>query len=223
MRIKICGIACEEDVRALVPASPDYAGFLVGLDYPADDAVSPEEARRLAALLPRSIVPVLVTHRAEVGAVLDLAGTCGFSTIQLHGAFPLDRIPELRRAVPGASIWRVVHVEGAGAVSRAAEVARVADAVLLDTRTASRIGGTGQVHDWAISAEIVRSCGKPVVLAGGLTPKNVADAVRTVRPWAVDVNSGVEDAQGRKDRKRLGTFLFSFHFLHPKLDVRNEN
>jgi phosphoribosylanthranilate isomerase len=207
MRVKICGIACEEDVRAVVPYGPDYAGFLVGLDYPSEDAVSPGEARWLAALLPRSVVPVLVTHRTEVGEVLDLAGTCGFPTIQLHGAFPLDRVPELRRAVPGASIWRVVHVEGREAVARAAEVARVADAILLDTRTTSRIGGTGRVHDWAISAEIAKTSGKPVILAGGLTPENVANAVRTVGPWAVDVNSGVEDARGRKDRDRVGTFL----------------
>lgn len=206
MRVKICGIASDEDVRAVVPAGPDYAGFLVGLDYPSEDAVSPGEARRLAALLPPSVIPVLVTHRTEVGDVADLARACAFPTIQLHGDFPLERVPDLRRAVPGVSIWRVVHVEGREAVARAAEVARVADAVLLDTRTASRIGGTGRVHDWAISAEIARTCEKPVVLAGGLTPENVAAAARTVRPWAVDVNSGVEDATGRKDSDRVGAF-----------------
>ncbi len=207
MRVKVCGIACEEDVRALAPVRPHFAGFLVGLDYPSDDAVSPQEARRLAALLPRSVVPVLVTHRTEMGEVLDLARLCGFPTLQLHGDFPLDRIADLRHSVPGTSIWRVVHVDGAEAVSRAAEVARVADVVLLDTKTAARLGGTGRVHDWTISARVASTCGKPVVLAGGLTPENVVEAVRAVRPWAVDVNSGVEDPRGRKSRERVGTFV----------------
>ena len=207
MRVKICGIASEADVRAVAGARPDYSGFLVGLHYPSEDAVSIEEAGRLAALLPSGITPVLVTHETSTGVVASLAVRSGFSVLQLHGEFSPERIPDLRNDVPSSEIWPVVHVSDRSAVDRAREVARFADAVVLDTRTASRLGGTGRTHDWTVSAEIVRTCGKPVVLAGGLTPANVADAVRTVRPWAVDVNSGVEDSLGRKDPARVLGFV----------------
>jgi phosphoribosylanthranilate isomerase len=206
MRVKICGIASEADVRAVVPAHPRYAGFLVGLDYDTDDAVSVEVARRLAEGLPPGITPVLVTHETGFEEVAALAVRSGFAVVQLHGEFPPERIPGLRTDAPAREIWRVVHVLDRSAVGLASEVARYADAVVLDTRTAGRLGGTGRTHDWTISAEIVRTCAKPVVLAGGLTPWNVAEAVATVRPWCVDVNSGVEDAGGRKDPERVGRF-----------------
>ena len=206
MRVKICGIASETDIHAFAEASPDYAGFLVGLDYGTDDSVSANEARRLAGLLPSAIAPVLVTHRTTPEEVSALASTCGFPVLQLHGEFPLEGIPGLRRAVPSIQVWRAVHVVDGSAVGRATEVARFVDAIVLDTRTANRLGGTGRTHDWTVSAEIVRTCGKPVILAGGLTPENVTAAIAAVRPWGVDVNSGVEDAIGRKDAARVRLF-----------------
>lgn len=207
MRVKLCGIASDDDARAAASARPDFAGFLVGLDYSSEDGVSAEEARRLSGLLPGSVSPVLVTHRTSVEAVAGLAVATGFRTIQLHGEFPPEWIPDLRARLPGAVVWRVVHVEDRTAIARSGGIARLVDAVVLDTRTADRVGGTGHVHDWVTSAEVARTCGKPVILAGGLTPENVAEAVRIVGPWAVDVNSGVEDGAGRKDPARARRFV----------------
>ena len=207
MRVKICGIASEADARAAVAAGADSLGFLIGLDYPSDDAVTEVEARRLAGFVPPEVDRVLVTHRTSMDDVARLAAATGFRTIQLHGEFPPEWIPELRDRIPGAVVWRAVHVENGTAIDRATRLAPWVDALVLDSRTAERLGGTGCVHDWTLSAEIARTCGKPVLLAGGLTPENVADAVARVRPWAVDVNSGVENGAGRKDPKRIRRFV----------------
>jgi phosphoribosylanthranilate isomerase len=93
------------------------------------------------------------------------------------------------------------------AIAHAVEAAQHADAILLDSRTATRIGGTGKTHDWTISARIVQAVQKPVILAGGLKPENVARAIEAVQPFAVDVNSGVEFPDGRKSPERLEDFI----------------
>lgn len=216
MIVKICGIASEEDARVAAASGADLAGFLAGLVYPSPDAVEAGEARRLARGLPATIRPVLVTHRTDPDLVAALLRETGFSAVQLHGEFPIREIPALRDALPGLFVSRVVHVDGPEAIARGTEVARFADAVHLDTRVGDRLGGTGTTHDWGIAAEIVRSCGKPVLLAGGLTPENVARAVRTVRPWAVDVNSGVEDAEGRKSPERCRAFALAARATSPE-------
>lgn len=203
MWIKICGMRNEAEARAAVEAGADAVGFLVGLDYPSDDALTLDAARRLAGALAGSGVErVLVTHRVELEwVVAALAGGC-FDRVQLHGEFPLEAIPLLRRAVPAVRTSRVVHVEGEEAVARAVAVARVAEVVHLDTRTAERVGGTGRTHDWRISARIVAAVApRPVVLAGGLNPGNVASAIALVRPWGIDANTGAKN--------QVGTFIES--------------
>ena len=120
-------------------------------------------------------------------------------------------IPDLRRlralAPGGARLLKAVHVTGEDALGRALDYAADADALVLDTRTADRLGGTGQTHDWSVSARIVAAVSPvPVYLAGGLRPENVVEAILRVRPAGVDVNSGVEDAGGRKDMPKMRAF-----------------
>jgi phosphoribosylanthranilate isomerase len=208
VRIKICGIRSDRDLALAVEAGADAVGFLVGLDYETDDALLPEAAAALSRQVPPFVTRVVVTHRTTVDEVAELAYAIPCDAVQLHGEFPLDRIDLLRLSLPpSVRVHRVVHVTGPEAVPFAAEVSRVADAVHLDTRTEDRVGGTGLVHDWKLSMRIVKWVRKPVVLAGGLTPENVRDAVRGVGPAAVDVNTGVEDAVGDKDALRLRAFV----------------
>ena len=101
-----------------------------------------------------------------------------------------------------------MHVTGDDALGHALSYTAHADALVLDTRTANRLGGTGRTHDWSISARVVAAVAPlPVYLAGGLRPENVAEAVARVRPAGVDVNSGVEDANGRKDAAKMRAFV----------------
>jgi phosphoribosylanthranilate isomerase len=196
-----------DDARAAVEAGADAVGCLVGLDYDAPDRVEPEAARTIFAAMPPFITRVLVTHRTTVGDVVALARATGAAAAQLHGDFPLASIPELRRALPYMGIVKCVHVVDEASIDEALRAAEAADAVLLDSRTADRIGGTGRVHDWSISARIVARSPKPVILAGGLTPENVREAIERVAPWGVDVNSGVRRPDGRKSQARIAAFV----------------
>ena len=207
MRVKICGMTNLADAEMAVSYGADALGFLIGLDYPSYDEVVAATARKTIEALPPFISSVLVTHRTDVGWVAETCKEIGCNTLQLHGDFPLEEIPTLRRVVPYVRVIKAVHVIDASAVGLAVSAARWADAVQLDTRTATRIGGTGTTHDWAISARIVKQVEKPVVLAGGLNPENVRQAIATVRPFAVDVNYGVENPDGSKSLEKIKSFI----------------
>ena len=208
LRVKICGISTQEDAGAAVRAGADALGFLVGLLYPSEDQVTAEQAAEIIARLPPFVTPTLVTHRSQLAEVADLCRVARPHVLQLHADFRLAEIPLLRREFPHLKVIKAVHVDGPGAVERAPAAAEYADAVLLDTRTATRIGGTGVTHDWAISRRVRDALGeRPIVLAGGLNPENVVAAIERVLPWAVDVNSGVSVRRGLKSPERMESFV----------------
>jgi phosphoribosylanthranilate isomerase len=206
-RVKICGLRRVDDALAGVTAGADAIGCLVGLDYAAPDRVDVAAARTIFAALAPYVARVLVTHLSGLAEVTALLRESGATAVQLHGEFPTVAISALREAVPYASIIKTVHVTGDDAIAAALAAARSADAILLDTKTRGRIGGTGKTHDWSISAKIVAASPKPVILAGGLTPANVAEAIATVHPYAVDGNSGTRGADGWKDHAKLRAFV----------------
>ncbi len=208
LRVKICGIASPEDARLAVEAGADALGFLVGLRYETADRLTPEKAQAIIAVLPPFVSSVLVTHLEDPAEVLAICRAANPQVLQLHGGYPLEEIGALRRELPHLKIVKAVHVSGEEAVEAARRAADYADAVLLDSRTASRLGGTGLTHDWSISRRIVEVVGEfPVILAGGLTPENVAAAVAQVQPFGVDVNTGVTSVPGRKSPGRLSQFI----------------
>lgn len=209
VRVKICGITSFEEARMAISCGADAVGFLVGLNYPTDDEIDTLAAEEIIASLPPFVSSVLVTHRKELDWVVDTCRRLGCSTIQLHGDFAIEQIPLLRSKVPYARIIKAVHVVDSNSVTVAARVAPLVDAVLLDTKTQTRIGGTGITHDWSISAKIAMEIARPVILAGGLNPENVSDAIVKVEPFAVDVNSGVENADGSKSPDKIKAFIRS--------------
>jgi phosphoribosylanthranilate isomerase len=208
VRVKICGISNREDACEAVRAGADALGFLVGLLYPTDDELTPEAARDLVCGLPPFVSSVLVTHRSNGAEVADLVGMVLPTTLQLHGPFSVADVQALRQRFPYLKILKAIHVVGEDAVEAAQEFAPFVDAVLLDTKTLTRLGGTGKIHDWSISQRIRRSLGaKPVVLAGGLRPGNVRAAIETVAPYGVDVNTGVSERPGKKSASLLEQFV----------------
>jgi phosphoribosylanthranilate isomerase len=211
VRTKICGIRSETDLATAIDAGANAVGFLVGLTHWSEDKLDPVDARRLIRIVPPLVQAVMVTHLASPQDIVDLAAFLYVSTIQLHGEMDIDAICGVRSLAPGANLIRVVHVSGDAAaddvIKQAKMVSHLVDAVLLDSRTPDRLGGTGQTHDWSVSQLVVAASRVPVILAGGLTADNVADAVRTVRPYGVDVNSGVETATGDKSPGLCGQFV----------------
>ncbi len=197
-RVKICGITCAEDAREACAAGADALGFNFAEEAKARGRyIAPEEARRLAGELPPfvSAVAVMVNPaEAEVEAVLRF---CDW--VQLHG----EETPEFCGRFPG----RVLKAFRAHEGFDPREMLKYpAAAYLLDAYVPGARGGTGRTCDWELARAAVE-LGVPLILAGGLTPENVAEAVRRVQPFAVDVAGGVESTPGRKDVRRMRDFV----------------
>jgi phosphoribosylanthranilate isomerase len=197
--IKICGITNASDALAAVEAGADILGFNF---YPKSPRfVSPREARLIAEVLPERIERVGVfVNEAEPESVLRAVAESGVGAAQLHG----DETPEFCARLEGVSVIKALRVGRGFGVERAASYKT--DAVLLDAYDEDAYGGTGRTFDWSL-ARRTREVVPKLFLAGGLTPGNVAEAVRAVAPFAVDVCSGVETAPGRKSRDLMRRFV----------------
>ncbi|MEV2222092.1 phosphoribosylanthranilate isomerase [Nocardia vinacea] len=214
VRAKICGIRSEDDLRIALAGGADAIGFISGITHFSEDALDAERAAALSRLAPPFVSRVLVTHLEDAAAIVNLADRVGVDAIQVHGLVTIDTVRAVRKSAGGRKIIKAVHVTGPEAVDDAREAAADCDAVLLDSRTTDRLGGTGRTHDWSVSAAVVTALhelGCPVILAGGLGPDNVADAIARVRPFAVDVNSGVETATGDKQPEACAAFVAAAH------------
>ncbi len=193
-RVKICGITHADDARLAVALGADALGFI--FYPPSPRAVTEEAARVIIAGLPPFVTPVAVVVNEPVVVVRALLAETGCRIAQLHGDEPPAYLSEL-----GYPAIKSLAIGGEADI-QAVEAYREARAILLDTRVAGQRGGTGVTFDWRL-ARAARSCGVPIILAGGLTPENVADAIATANPYALDVSSGVECTPGRKDPEKL--------------------
>lgn len=208
VRVKICGISTNEDLTAAVNAGANAIGLIVGTTHFSDDDVDVEHAHDLAARAPVFVSRVLVTHLTDVSRIFELAERIGVDAIQAHATLGPNAAHELWRHRRTRKIIRTVHIIGEHSIDEAGAASEVADALLLDTRTESRLGGTGLTHDWTISQRIVDQVHPlPVILAGGLAPDNVGAAIRAVRPFGVDANSRLKDPAGRKDPAACAAFV----------------
>lgn len=203
MRVKICGITREGDAHAAVACGATHLGFIFHRASPR--YIAPEQARDIVRGLPSNIEPVGVfvdLAPDEVHRIVDLVG---LSIAQLHG----DESPtQCRSSSP--RVWKALRASAAGSEERNALLTACAafgecEAMLVDAKADGAHGGTGKVSDWALAATLART--RPVVLAGGLNAANVVDAIATVRPWAIDVSSGVEDSPGLKSEEKMRAFF----------------
>lgn len=198
VKVKICGITNYDDAAAAVDAGADALGFVFFRESPR--YLSSEDAGRIIRRLPPFVATVGVFVNETPGVMEETASTAGLSVVQLHGEEPPEVCQPISRRV--VKSFRVKSLESLGAFGQYKDLV---SAFLLDTYSAEAYGGTGKVFNWDIALEAKRY-GR-IILAGGLTPDNVRDAVRYVRPYAVDVSSGVESGRGRKDHLRMKLFI----------------
>ncbi len=165
------------------------------------------EVKAAFATLPKEIMKVALTFETEASDILDTANAIQPDAIHLAGPLiPPETIRELRSGIPTVKIMQAIAMNGPNPIELALRYQSVCDYFLLDTNDESEplgVGATGQTHDWNLSADLARRVGIPVILAGGLSPDNVSDAVRVVRPWGVDSFSHT-NVDGRRDKKDEG-------------------
>jgi phosphoribosylanthranilate isomerase len=207
LRVKICGNRTIDDIAAAADMGADAIGLIVGVRHRSEDALEPAQAANLLRSVPVFVSSVLVTLFVTAEQVLQLHKAVPTSTIQLLDAIPIEEVDIIRSALPYVPLIKAVGVTDEQAIDIARSFESHVDALLLDTHVGDRIGGAGTVHNWSISRRIVAAVSKPVILAGGLRPENVIQTIEEVKPYGVDVNSGVEFPNGEKDPDRLRQFI----------------
>jgi phosphoribosylanthranilate isomerase len=208
-RIKICCMSSIDDAAFAIDAGAHALGFVSAM--PSGAGIIDEELiARIVATVPVTVATFLLTSAVDADTIVAQQRRTRANTIQLVDRTTVDTRRALRASMPGIGIVQVVHVTGLESAAEAHEARVGSDAVLLDSGNPSlavkELGGTGRVHDWDVSARICRELDVPVFLAGGLNPGNVADAVRTVRPFGVDVCSGLRPF-GKLDAQRVTDFV----------------
>jgi len=200
IKVKVCGITNAEDALAAVEAGADALGFIFYEKSPR--YVVPGVVANIIAELPPLVTPVGVFVNEGLATVRSIMDTCGLAMAQLHGDENVSYCRELARPAMKAlrlrdrgSLLALAEYQGRGGVR----------GFVLDAFSELSYGGTGQITDWGLAAEVAKST--PILLAGGLTLDNVTEAIRTVRPYGVDVSSGVESAPGKKDHAKMRAFV----------------
>lgn len=206
--VKICGTTSLEDARLAVESGADAVGFVFA---PSARQVHAAQVAAITAALPQSIEKIGVFVSPDAGEIAAAVRASGLTGVQVHAGGGAALTAALRTEFgPALRILRVVHF-GAEAAAEAVQVAAdpSIDGILVDSRVGAQLGGTGVAYDWTSAARTIFAPerGVRLVAAGGLSPENVAEAIATLRPWGVDVVSGVEAAPGRKDAAKVRAFV----------------
>lgn len=206
--VQVAGIGSLAEGRMLLDCGADLLGFPLRLPVHATDT-SEDEARAIIAELGPSFC-VLITYEQDPDRLVEFCRFLGVNTVQLHADVSADTLARIRTRLPLRIFKSYVVGRESMSPARFAQIySPVCEAFITDTFDPSTgaSGATGLVHDWGVSAELVRHSPRPVILAGGLNPANVRQAIRTVRPAAVDVHTGVEAPDGSKDPERVRAFV----------------
>ena len=208
-RVKICCMGSVEEAKLAIAAGADAIGLVSAMPS-GPGPIEEELICQIAAYVPRSIGTFLLTSLTTANEIVAQHGRCLTSTIQL-----VDRIDDgahqaIRQALPGVRLVQVIHVTGEESLDEAKEVEPFVDAILLDSGNPKlaikELGGTGRTHDWSVSTKLVAAAEVPVFLAGGLNADNVQRAIQQVRPYGVDVCSGVR-TDGKLDEAKVYAFM----------------
>ena len=209
--IQIAGIRDWPEARLLIDCGVNYLGFPLRLAVHRED-LTEAVAAAIVAKLPSECHGVAITYLDSAATIAELVDFLGVQFIQLHGPITPVELHRLRSLRPDLKIIKGLIV-GTHSVDTLYSILDtlhpLVDAFITDTYdpATGACGATGKVHDWGVSRELVKRSPKPVILAGGLNPENVAAAIKHVNPAGVDVHTGVEDASGRKDRDKVERFL----------------
>jgi phosphoribosylanthranilate isomerase len=209
VKVKICGLMEPEDAKETCKAGVDMIGVIV--DAPTRRSVTSKRAMEIFSLVPKTVFKVAVIVNKNVDDAVRIVYELNPDCLQTHSSMSAADLKEIKDAT-GVKIMAVVgvpqKVENTRKImARALEISKVADFILVDTEHRGAGGGTGLVHDWNASRSIRETIDRPLILAGGLNPNNVRAAIEFVKPYGVDVASGVESKVGKKDQNLVKKFI----------------
>lgn len=202
-RIKMCGTTSIEDAAAAVNEGVDALGFIFFDRSPRN--ISKEDAKKIIAELPPFLDTVGVFVDQSIEKVCEIVDYCGLNHVQLHGRESVVFCRELHKIMPSLRIVKAFRIEEEIDKALLDSYAEHVSGYLFDTYTKGQEGGTGKIFRWELLEQLTFE--RPVILAGGLTPDNVVSAIKAVAPYAIDINSGVEKAPGKKDHMLLATLI----------------
>jgi phosphoribosylanthranilate isomerase len=209
IRIKICCISSVEEAKLAIKYGSDALGFVSAMPSGAG-IISEELIPQIVSAIPPPIATFLLTSRVKAEDIISQIIRCNTNTVQLVDRVALEVYLKIHQKLPWIKIVQVIHIKDKNSIEEAKSISPFVDALLLDSGNQSlpvkELGGTGRVHDWSISRTIFKIIDKPVILAGGLNHDNVEEAIRTVRPFGVDVCSGLR-TNGHLDEEKLKKFI----------------
>jgi phosphoribosylanthranilate isomerase len=211
--IQIAGIRDAQEAQMLIEAGVDYLGFPLHLDVHEED-ISEAEAGRIIRTLKPPTYGVLITYLDKATEIVEFCAALGTKLVQLHGKIAFEELAKVKALNPEIVIIKSLIIRGNNLTQLESELkllTPLVDAFITDTYdpTTGASGATGKTHDWSISRRLVELSSKPIILAGGLTPENVAQAIEIVHPAGVDSHTGVEGSNGRKDQKKVNRFVIA--------------
>jgi phosphoribosylanthranilate isomerase len=218
IRIKICCISSITEAKLAIKYGADALGFVSAM--PSGAGVIDEELiPKIVAIVPPPIATFLLTCRVKADDIISQILRCKTNTVQLVDRVEREVYSKIQRELPWVKIVQVIHINNKDSVREAELISPFVNALLLDSGNQSlpvkELGGTGRVHDWSISKTICEIIDKPIFLAGGLNFDNVQEAIRSVRPFGVDVCSGLR-TKGRLDEEKLNQFIISVKKAEPE-------
>jgi len=218
VKVKICANRSVEDAKMSIDAKADIIGILVGQEHESADFVDKYQAKEITEYINGRCDVSLVTHLTNADEIIELTNFIGNNIIQLHSDIIENEVEKIAKTFPNVKLVRLIHISKEGEIVTNYKKIKYVDYYLLDSFNlkTNQVGGTGLIHDWNKSGELIKLLNKPTFLAGGLTPENVAEAINISKPYGVDVNSGCKNEKGIKDAEKVKQFVYNAKTLDRK-------
>lgn len=209
MNIQMAGIRNEKDALMCVECGVNIIGLLVGQRHTSDDFISKELAKKIKDALPRNIKTTLITHLENAKQIIEIAEFIDVDYIQLHSNIEESEVEIIKKTLPNKKLLRLIHIDENGDLLTDINKIKIADFYFTDSinKKTNQVGGTGLVHNMKTDKMLIQKLDKPVFIAGGLNPDNIAEAIKLTKPYGVDVNSGCRAIDGSRDKEKTLSFV----------------
>lgn len=209
INIQMAGITNAADALMCANLGVNIIGLLVGQKHESNEFISKELAKQIKDTLPKNIKTTLITHLENAKEIIEIAKFIDVDFIQLHSYIKESEVEKIKNTLPDKQLIRLIHITEDGKILNNISKMKYVDIYFTDSinKATNQVGGTGLTHSLETDKQLVETLNRPVIIAGGLTPENVAAAIKFCHPWGVDINSGCRGANGGRDKDKVKTFV----------------